>query len=88
MPRYTRRRLSYRKFTPKKFGSQRRARPTREFVLRPALRSPALRHKARRRLKYATHLSAAGMIPHCTRLYAKSLVDPSGEGSKGEILLC
>lgn len=78
--RVTRRRNLRKK--PRPFGSVRVARPSREYV-----RIPVLRRKNLKRVQYGARINTSGM-PHCTRLFAKSILDPSGEGSKGACLPC
>lgn len=64
------------------FGNVRRVRPTREYV-----QIPMVRGRQRKRIAYSAKAASGGMMP-CTRLYAKSLLDPSGEDSKGACLPC
>lgn len=76
------RRVSRKRVTKKtrSFGSVRRARATREYV-----QTPMARGTQRKRIAYGAKAAAQGMMP-CTRLYAKSILDPSGEESKGACL--
>lgn len=78
MPRKApRRRTTYSRRATRSFGNVRIARPSREYV-----QIPVLRGKAQRRAKYSARVPTSG-LPRCTQLYAKSILDPSGEESKG-----
>lgn len=73
------RRKSYAKRTkPRAFGSIKRARPSREYY-----QVPMARGRTRKRIAYQA--KATGMMP-CTRLFAASILDPTGERSKGACL--
>jgi len=70
------------------FGDYKIARPTREYIRRPAAKRSMFRGRAGRRANYGARAAAAAAgLPSCTRLYAKSILDPSGDGSKGKFVI-
>jgi len=75
----------------KSFGNQRKARATRKYVRAPMDVSPAVRVYSRKFQKGVARGRGAakyhaGGFPSCTKKYAASLVDPSGDHSKGACL--
>jgi len=76
--------------TKKTFGGQRYARPSRRFKRNPMDISPGAAYASRKASKrFVTGARTAahyGGHPRCTKLYAASLVDPSGDHSKGACL--
>lgn len=72
------------------FGNQRYARASRRFKRNPMDISPGAAYASRKANKRyvsgARTAAAAAGHPRCTKLYAASLVDPSGDHSKGACL--
>jgi len=83
--RMPKRRYARRKPKRRGFGDYKVQRPTREYIRRPAAKQFAPRGRRNKRIAYGIRAAqAASGLPGCTRLFAKSLLDPSGDGSKGK----